>query len=200
VVESEAAAGLTGDERRVHRALIDALDKRDQLGLDHTGIAGLSYAERKRLQALDLAFINAELAKMDRPVLSRLPRVRVAFGILAAFGAGATAAVMLTGSGDANALTLATFVLIMASGLVEVFGLRASTPTRRRIYETLRELALLTNDPAPATATALRQSDRLIDQLTADASRTPRLGANLLDPPADAERAAASTAGRRVRS
>ena len=101
-------------------------------------------------------------------------------------------AVMLTGEGGGGSvLSLATFVLIVISSLFEVFGFRAGTPERQRIYEALRELALLTDDPAPATASALRQSDQLIDQLTTGSHLPRGLGA---------EAPAPTTARRRVRS
>ena len=177
--EPETAAALTPDERRVHCTLIDALDRRTLSEFDGTGTAGLSYLERKRLEALDLAFINAELAKMEKPVLSRMPRARLAVGVAGAIGLGAIAGVITTGGGG-SVLSLVTFLLLAVAGLAEAFGLRASTPKRQRIYEALRELALLTDDPGHATSQALRQSNHLMDQLAADAHRQQPLG-TLLD-------------------
>lgn len=197
-------AGLTDDERRVHRALIDALHKRAQTGLDSTGTPGLSYAERKRLQALDLAFINAELAKMEKPLVLGSPRFRVSAALIALLALGVMAAALVKGDvvGGANLLTnlLTTLALALSAlgGMSDLFGLSVGRPERKRIYEALRELALVVDDPSEAASAALQRSDRLIDQLTTDAA--PVLLGDRLGDDSPANTASGSPTRRRVRS
>lgn len=199
-LEPEALAGLTTDERRVHRALIDALDTRAQSGLDNTGTAGLSYAERKRLQALDLAFINAELAKMEKPLFLGSSRFRIGSAFVALFALGVMMATVLNGNGanSGNVLTIVALVLTMLGGFSDLFGLRAGRPERKRIYQALRELALVGDDPSEVTSATLLHSDRLIDQLTAGAVRPPL--DDLLADDRSGATASGSAARHRVRS
>ena len=182
-VEPAALAGLTPDERRVHTALLDALDRRARLGIDKTGVAGLSYAERKKLQALDLAFINAEIAKMERPFFGASGRrSRTVAAIIAAFALGLMVATAVKDGGidGADAVLFVGMFFTAVAGLVDWLGFRPQPAERRRIFAALRELALLVDDPAPATTQALRESDHLMDQLAADAHRQQPIG-DLLD-------------------
>ena len=171
--ESERVlSGLTSDERRVHRILVDTLDLTSR---QSEYAPGLSYVERKRLDALDLAFINAQLAKMDgRRDLAGSIKGKALLG--GAVLTGLTASV-LAGGGGGKALSLlagaAVVAVVLVVGTLVQNALPSSTrgaSPRRRIYEALRELALLVDD-APVSD-ALQQADALIDQMAA-ADATP---------------------------
>lgn len=161
--EPASLSGLTADERRVHRILLDTLDLTARQG-DYG--SGLSYAEKKRLEALDLAFINAQLAKMDRTA-----ERSATFGKVGALGAvfslGVVLALALSGGIGGESIGIAVgmgLMLLMAAGLSFA---QTSSPVggqRRKIYEALRELALLV-EPHDATSNALAEADRLIDTL-----------------------------------
>ncbi|MEM7787138.1 MAG: hypothetical protein AAF594_05350 [Bacteroidota bacterium] len=180
--EAAPLLGLTPDERRVHRILIDALVVDSQQGLGNgTGVVGLSYLERKKLEALDLAYINAELAKMSRPASFDSPMFR---WMAAGAGVGAVgfllaltrAAGDLTDAG--SMLSLLTFVLCTAAFAIRAVQEATVSPQRKKIYEALRELALLVDDLPVSEAVAT--ADRLIDGLAAEpapasgADRAPR--------------------------
>ena len=158
--DERALSGLTADERRVHRILLDSLEREAASG----GAGELSYLEKKRLGVLDLAFINAQLAKMEgrggSPVSTRLALqigaavVGIVSAALALLGEGGAAVFVGLGSGFAVLGSVALAHLIAQSAT------SASNP-RRQIYEALRELALLVDD-TPVSA-ALDEADRLID-------------------------------------
>ena len=156
-----ALSGLTADERRVHRILLDSLEREAA----QSGRGGLTYAERKRLGTLDLAFINAQLAKMNgRGGVGR--EARLALGIGAGV-LGVVVGVLLSGGEAGAALftgVLTAVTLLLAVGIAwAVRSSAASRPSpRRQIYEALRELALLV-DEVPVSD-ALDRADRLIDQ------------------------------------
>ena len=171
-------SGLTADGRRVHRILLDTLaidNARDGVS------AGLSYAEKKRLPTLDLAFIDAEIAKMnERPSLGALRWVLAAalVGVAVPFALAADGSVWET----AFFLVLAA---VMAASLVLRHTRTSAGPQRLAIYRALRELALLA-DPDDVTSDALRQSDAIIDRLAGAApdgvtDHAPRV--RLDDPP-----------------
>jgi len=152
---ADPLSGLTADERRVHRILLDALDltaRQGDLG------RGAGYAERQRLEALDLAFINAQLAKMaEGPAATGRPLI-VAGALILGFG------VALSLGAPALVAALLGTALIVAGALVATGSRsRARGPQRQKIYEALRELALLV-EPAPAS-TAVAEADRIIDRL-----------------------------------
>ena len=160
-----ALSGLTADERRVHRILLDSLDRDSRQGYGNgTGVTGLSYAENKRLKVLDLAFINAQLAKMDRTAEAAVTIAKWggAVGLAALLATMAVLAVL----GD---LALAALIggstvmvaLLLGPALAGLSTLDTGESPRRQIYEALRELALLVDD-APVS-TALDEADRLID-------------------------------------
>ncbi len=171
-------SGLTADERRVHRILLDTLDLAGRQG-DYA--SGLSYVEKKRLGALDLAFINAEIAKMNEGFDLSSPVVRWAMA-----GAGLTMALLaglfgLLGEGPAalGFLIAAVLIPVLLGPLATAAqNTGPAAAHRRKIYEALRELALLVDD-APVSD-AVRQADLLIDHLAgagtpnAPASRPPR--------------------------
>ena len=172
--EPEALAGLTADERRVHQILLDALVLNSESGLgDGTGTSGLSYLERKHLKALDLPFINAEIAKMDdRGSGSAKTFAALGLswfgGILMAIGfTSTTAAATFIAASGALLLVLAAAVGVglIPSSSVSHFGISAgAVAQRRKIYGALRELALLV-DPGDAVSDALAEADRVIDRI-----------------------------------
>ena len=165
--EPAPVSGLTADERRVHRLLLDALAR---LGTERGG-GGLGFAERKRLEALDVSFIDAELAAMAR-------RRAVATRALTwGLGGGVVVlplvvlAVILTGAADPVPVVLGLLVALAAAGAA--LAALGAPPPRRQIYEALRELALVA-DPGEATSTALLEADLLIDRLAeADEAAAP---------------------------
>ena len=172
-----ALSGLTADERRVHRILLDTLAVQNDQGYGQ-GVVGLSYAEKQRLAVLDLAFIDAEIAKMDRGFVMPPATTKLVLGIGGGLIALVACVLLLLGeSGAALFMTGVTgATLLLALAMVSLIGTlgpsRSSTP-RRKIYDALRELALLA-DPAAVTSDALRQADAVIDRL-ADADDAPRL-------------------------
>lgn len=181
---SAPLTGLTADERRVHRILVDTLDVATEQA---TGLGGLLSADRKKLHALDLAFIDAQLAGAARRGatiqtlgVAAVTAMFVAVAVLAVLGHAAFAA----------ALAVAA---VVAAGKLATHGTGA-TGQRRRILLALRELALLAHAD-DATSDALSQADALIDRL-ADADQAP---APLLDPSRLSD-AAAPAPRRRVRS
>ena len=180
--EPRALLGLTPDERRVHQILIDALALNSQSGLgDGSGIVGLSYLERKKLGALDLAFINAEIAKMDGGGSLSDRTVRWTIGLGGAAFAGLATALLMSGGEVGTTGTLlsaVTFVLVMVSLLSRPNVSAGAVAQRRTIYHALRELALLV-DPDDVTSQAVAQADAVIDRMAAPAIRT-----DLLDHPA----------------
>ena len=161
--DKRALSVLTADERRVHRILLDSLDR--AYAMEGGAVGTLSYAEKKRLGVLDLAFINAQLAKMEG-------RSRVSAEALKGGGVGGAlgllgvvAGLALGGAETALVLTAAAVGLALLAVVVLSFT-SATSPVprsnpRRQIYEALRELALLVDD-APVSA-ALDEADRLID-------------------------------------
>ncbi len=160
-----ALSGLTADERRVHRILIDTLD----VTAEHAGggLGGLTYGDRQRLEALDLAFLNAQIAGRDRNAGLRqtLALAGLAAGLVAAL-VTAIVGTVAAGLGLAVA-SVAAAAAVMSSG-------GPASGQRRRILLALRELALLAHDDRLASD-ALAQADRLIDHLADadEASTTP---------------------------
>ena len=168
--ETRVLSGLTADERRVHRILIDTLD----LQTTHeSGLGGLSYGDRKKLEALDLAFIDQQIEKLTR-------REKMAGQFATAGGVGGAFMAMgvvmgLVVSGDASAAAGAA----LAAGLVILMAVIAAAAysaggggrirpgrAQRRVYDALRELALLVEDADPSDA--LAQADALIDRIALD--------------------------------
>ena len=166
--EADPLSGLTPDERRVHRILLDALAREN-------ANEGLSYAAKKRLDRLDLAFINAELAKMTERQARASEWGRL--GLLAAlFVLPLAVGLALVAGADAPAV-LPPFLGALAAVSAGLLGLSAKSggaSPRRQIYEALRELALLVDD-APVSD-ALRQADQLIDHF-AEPAAPPRTAA-----------------------
>lgn len=154
-------SGLTADERRVHRILLDQLALAN--AQSQNGVGELTYVEKTKLKALDLAFINAELAKMsEREVRSAEIGRRVLLGalVLAPLGLGAA---LVAGAGI-EAILVALGVLVAASGALLAQSAQASPSSpRRQIYQALRELALLLDEDAASEA--VLQADLLIDHL-----------------------------------
>ena len=162
---ADPLSGLTADERRVHRILLDHLEL---IGQNGYGSAGLGYAERQKLSALDLAFIDAEIARMEAHGGGRGQAITV--WVLAACGT-LLMTLGLTTSGPslivAVGAVLTLVAVAIATGLLPTdtnrgVAARAATP-RRKIYDALRELALLVDD-APVSD-ALATADALIDRM-----------------------------------
>lgn len=179
--------GLTADERRVHRILLDSLARTNTL--DDVS-DGLTYVEKKYLTTLDLGFIDAEIAKMEaKPSLAGVRWLLVALAV------GVGVPLILNSGGDSGDKVLSLIVGVMCA---LAFVLNARRPARGSqrlaIYQALRELALLA-DPEAVTSDALAQADAVIDRL-AGADNSPRL--RLDDAPAPT---ASGTAARlRARS
>lgn len=193
----QALSGLTADERRVHRILLETLAIQGQMGYDagRMSTPGLSYTEKQNLAVLDLAFIDTEIAKMKRGLSTSSRAVRLSLAVGATLTALTAGVLMLAGEGDAALFVslmtgVALFLAVGFASLVSGAPTSASTP-RRKIYDALRELALLVND-APISD-ALHQADAVIDRL-ADADDGRRLRLN------DAPTAAASGAANRARA
>ncbi|WP_420456318.1 hypothetical protein [Rubrivirga sp.] len=167
---ADPLSGLTADERRVHRILIDTLDVQAEDPFGGT-TADLTYAERQKLQALDLAFIDAQLAATAGPSGAAVRRWTV--WSTAALG-GLLLAVALSGGIASAGFVIGSAVLLLvvsaavAAGLIPVRG--GAVPAQHgRIYQALRELALLAHADDLASD-ALTQADLLIDRL-ADADQ-----------------------------
>ena len=159
--DERALSGLTADERRVHKILLDSLERESRQG----GAGDSSYLERKRLEALDLAFINAQLAKMEGRDGGRRTTMRLGLTIGSCLIAAVVLALALLGEGGAALFvgigTGLTLLLVAALTRAVIASPRSASNPRRQIYEALRELALLVDD-APVSA-ALDRADRLID-------------------------------------
>jgi hypothetical protein len=155
-----ARDALTADERRVHRILIESLER--EYARQDSGLGSMSYAEKQKLKALDLAHLDAELATMDRThdLRDRL----VKGGLAAGFVALPFVAFFLFRSGAESALSLTAGFLTLLLGLGSTLAVRAGVPQRKAIYEALRELALAA-DPGETPSAAVAEADRIIDRL-----------------------------------
>ncbi len=167
---ADPLSGLTADERRVHRILLDTLDLQAEDPFGGT-TSGLTYAETQKLRTLDLAFIDAQLATTDRSGDVDVRRWTV--WATAGFG-GLLLALALSGAVAAGGFVIASAVLLLvvsAAVATERIPTRGGTGSaqRRQIYQALRELALLAHADDLASD-ALTQADLLIDRL-ADADQ-----------------------------
>ena len=169
-------SGLTADERRVHRILLDTLAMQNDQGYGQ-GMVGLSYTEKQKLAVLNLAFIDDRLAA-GASDHGQIPHTPLIAGLLA-LSVAAAAAFVAGWAVVAIALVTVAVALLLIDGLMAQRTDRLSTP-QRRIYEALRELALLA-DPNDVTSDALAQADAVIDRLAAD-DRTPRLSLDVATP------------------
>ena len=158
--EPPPLSGLTADERRVHRILLDALARENaQDGVS----SGLSYAEKKHLPTLDLAFIDAQLERLEQQRASQKNWATAGIAIGVTLVPLVVLAVAVGGA-DAGALFGVLLGVFALGGALLVRAGRMGGPgPRQQIYEALRELALLVDD-APVSD-AVRQADLLIDRL-----------------------------------
>ena len=175
-----AGDALTADERRVHRILIESLER--EYARQDSGLGSMSYAEKQKLKALDLAHLDAELSAMDRnhELLNRLTKG----GLAAGFVALPLVALILFRSGAENALAVTVGLVTMLVGLGSTLAVRSGPSQRQAIYEALRELALAA-DPGETPSAAVAEADRIIDRLafadlseaepSAERARAPRL-------------------------
>jgi len=149
-------AGLSLRERRVKAILLKELKRA-------TGGAGLSYAEHQKLvKTLDVAFIDAELAKMRKQIRS-YPYLPLAFYV--PFTVYCMGALLGVFSSSSSELWLWTMLLIHGSSAVAV-PLTLHRALRRKIfiYEALRELSDV--DEADVTLDdTLKRADLLIDRI-----------------------------------
>ena len=182
-------SGLTADERRVHRILLDSLARTNTLD----GVSdGLTYVEKKRLATLDLPYIDAEIARMKaRPSISGLRWLLVALAV--------GAALPLLAVGDVGSptdkLTLFVVGMLCAVGVLRGARKPGGHTQRLAVFRALRELALLA-DPDDVTSDAVRQADAVIDRL----ARAPGGVADDAARLDGAPRSAASGAPRRGRA
>ena len=163
-----ALSGLTADERRVHRILLDAL-ARENTNADVSD--GLTYTEKKHLSTLSLPYIDAEIARLNaKPSVSGLRWLFVALAL------GVAMPLLFAGGSGDPPDSWRILAMVILFGVVFLFNVRksnGSTKQRLAIFEALRELALLA-DPDDVTSDALAQADAVIDRL-ADADDSPRL-------------------------
>lgn len=159
-------AGLTRRERRIKDVLVKELERLQQG-------QGLTYVEKQKLvKTLDVAFIDAELAKM-RKRLRQLPLALgavvavAAIGILAAFAADVFAGAAVWSDGFA-------FLSLLPAALAPALQQKA-IQRKIWIYEALRELSDAEEmDVQLPDSVAL--ADLLIDRIVdaeEEASRTP---------------------------
>ena len=151
--------GLTRRERRIKRILLKELDRLQY----RSGHSGLTYAERQNLEKrLDVAFIDAELAKMRRAL--RIAEVATAVLLPVGLIALLVGVVSLLTSGFAADLYFNLFTAPLY-GLLPYVSMRA---VRRRIfiYEALRELSGADEEgPDVALGHAVEEADALIQQI-----------------------------------
>ncbi len=143
---------LTEREEKVRRILLKELG-----GLSETGVGGLSYVEKQRLeQTLDVEYLDREIAKMKR-LLGQMKRWGPWMGVGIALLAGALSVPMLMDGEPAWVVLLCAFSILI-SPLSLVFGYRG---TRRRLYifEALRALS------------DADEMDVVLDRVTLDADR-----------------------------
>ncbi len=170
-------SGLTADERRVHRILLDTLAIHGDLAYNNgMGTPGLTYAEKRKLAVLDLAFIDSEIAKMEQGVEWNTPGIRWLLGIGSALMGLIAAGAAAGGDTDAalgfGAVAMVLPLLLILLLTIQMPKLNQASAPRRKIYDALRELALLVDD-APVSD-ALQQADAVIDRLAAS-DDSPRL-------------------------
>lgn len=155
-----ASDALTADERRVHRILIESLER--EYARQDSGLGSMSYAEKQKLKALELAHIDAELEKMgrNRDLARRLTKATLAAGFVVL----PLVALLLFRSGVENALPMTFGFVTLLVGLGSTLAVRSGPSQRQAIYEALRELALAA-DPGDHPSAAVAEADRIIDQL-----------------------------------
>lgn len=127
---------LTRREQRIKRILLKELDKlqRQQLG------GGLTYVEKQRLdKALDVAFIDREIAKMQKQ-LRRLPWIAGVFGALLLMLVLAGLWPLLTGAASFGWSDLNNVIILLA-GVIGPLTTARSIRRKLWIYEALRELS-----------------------------------------------------------
>ena len=167
----KALSGLTADERRVHRILLDALARENgRDGLSN----GLSFAEKKYLPVLDLGFIDKELASMEKRRASSVSTgtlVGLMSIMLVPVLALTSDALGLTGAVLIAALTGAIALAVYFVSSVAASSSKAGA--REQIYRALREIAVLVDD-APVSD-ALERADALIDHFAGDPASRPAL-------------------------
>ena len=176
-VPRPAPAGLTRRERRVRAILLKELET-----LGGGGSSWVSFQERKKLfDTLDVAFIDREIAKMERQLRPR----PVLYGALAVFGVVFAGLKIATHVGDPVSWFAALDVAIgFAWPFAIAFGfVQRRRATRRRlwIYQALRELSDA-EDEGLQLDESVRLADLLIDRIV------------------DAEEAAARTPLHRIRT
>ena len=185
-------SGLTADERRVHRILLDTLARENATD----GVSdGLSYAEKRHLGVLNLAFIDRGIAAAERQA-SRRTSGRWAAVAIAVSLLPLVAVLSYQHGGMDSVLPALALAALAASAAIPYKG--RGGDQRLPIYRALRELALLA-DPNDVTSDVLRQADVVIDRLAGAApsgvaNDTPRLR---LD---DAPTPTASAASGRTRA
>lgn len=146
--EVSPAFGLTADERETHRALLDQLARASRHGRG-TGTMGLTYAEKTRLGALDLDFIEAEIEKMDQGLDVAHPATPWSIGFGGAFFGLIGGGLVLMGETafGAGFLLAAIAFVVLARPLIRFMArLNPSSGRRLAIYRDLRDLALPVHD------------------------------------------------------
>ncbi len=163
-----AGAGLTRRERRIQAILLKELEKIN--GSDLGG--GLSYNEIQKLKkTLDVDYIDAELAKMDKRD-RQLQKVTWWVGVPVALAAVATAVYQFATGQPFDAIFPTLYApLFCVSLLVQ----SKSNKRRRWIYEALRELSDA-EDADVQLPESVALADLLIDRIVEAedaAARTP---------------------------
>ena len=166
--ERPSGAGLTRRERRIQAILLKELEKVN--GGDIGG--GLSYIEIQKLKkTLDVDYIDAELAKMDRRD-RQMQRAAWWIGVPVAVAAVATAVYQFATGQPFDAIFPTLYApLFFVSLLVQ----SKSNKRRRWIYEALRELSDAEDEDVQLPE-SVALADLLIDRIVAQeesAARAP---------------------------
>ncbi len=150
-------SGLTLRERRIQKILLKELEKLSQG-------SGLSYNERQKLlKTLDVDYIDAELAKMDKTdALMRTVRLWLMVP-LAAAAAGVTIWALATGQPLDALFPALTPALLLVTHTLQI----KANQRRRWIYEALRELSDA-DDMDVHLPESVALADLLIDRLVAE--------------------------------
>ena len=152
--------GLTRRERKVKAVLLKELER-----MHKGGKTWVSYQEREKLfEALDVGFIDREIAKMEHQLRPR----PVLVGVVAAIGVTAIALKVATHAGEPFTWWAAFDVVLWTGWLISMaYGFdqsRKATQRRLWIYQALRELSDADDEDVQLDE-SVRLADLLIDRI-----------------------------------
>ena len=153
-------SGLTRRERKVKAILLKELER-----MHKGGKTWVSYQEREKLfKALDVGFIDREIAKMEHQLRPR----PVLVGVVAAIGITAIALKVATHAGEPftwwAAFDVGIWIAWAASMAFSFDQSRKATRRRLWIYQALRELSDA-DDEGVQLGESVRLADLLIDRI-----------------------------------